>query len=307
MRNWAWIHQSECETFRKKIFGIALLGLLLPTLPLHAQERPLPDPAGFIAEFRKTLHSDDKLLSQYTYTDKETRLSLDSKGNIKSTEVNVYQVFRDEEEWKTYRRQIVRKGVPVSEKELAKQDREEKDRVAKETNKRGKQSEEKRKQEQAKADREEQEMLDDVFAMYDYQFIRRDIINGASTVLLTFTPKANFKPGTRDGKILQHIGGRAWISEDDHQLARLEAEILDPISIGAGILAKLQKGSTLTFERRKINDEIWLPVRAEILLNAKVLLLKGFNMREVSEFSEHKKFGADIQLIFGEVADTSPK
>ena len=292
MRNWA-------------CFKTALLGLLLAAPFLHAQDRPLPDPASFIAEFRKTLHSDDTLLSQYTYNHKETRYSLDSKGNVKDTEVNVYQVFRDQEEWKTYRRQILKKGVPVSEKELAKQDREEKERVAKETNKRGKQPEAKRKEEQAKDDREEQEVLDDVFAMYDYEFIRRDVIDGHSTVLLTFTPKPDFKPKTRDGKIIQHIGGRAWISEEDHQLARLEAEILDPISIGAGILAKLQKGSTLTFERRKINDEIWLPVRAEILLNAKVLLFKGYNMREVSEFSEHKKFGADIQLIFGEVADTS--
>ena len=307
MRCWTRAHKPERESLRKKFYWIALLGVFAVVPSLQAQEKPLPDPASFIAEFRKTLHTDDKLLSQYTYNHKETRFSLDSKGKVKKTEVNVYQVFRDQEEWKTYRRQIIKNGVPVSEKELAKQDREEKERVAKETSKRGKQSEAKRKEEKDKADREEQEILDDVFAMYDYEFIRRDLINGISTVLLTFTPKANFKPKTSDGKIIQHIGGRAWISEQDHQLARLEAEILEPISIGAGILAKLQKGSTLSFERRKVNDEIWLPVRAEILLNAKVLLLKGFNMREVSEFSEHKKFGADIQLIFGEVADTPSK
>jgi hypothetical protein len=124
---------------------------------------------------------------------------------------------------------------------------------------------------------------------------------------VTFKPKADFKPKTREGKALQHIGGSAWIAEDDHELARLEAEIIDPISIGAGILAKVNKGSTVVLERRKINGEIWLPVKTEATLNAKVLMLKGYNLREVSEYSEHRKFGVDVQLIFGEVSDKPPQ
>jgi phosphotransferase system IIB component len=283
------------------------MGLLLPVQLPAAQEKPLPDTASFMAEFRKTLHSDDKLLSQYTYTEKETSNTLDSKGNIKKSEINVYQVFNAEEDWKSYSRQIVKNGVPVSEKELEKKDREEKERVEKETIKRGKKSESERQKDKAKADREEQEILDDVFAMYDLQLVRRDILNGISTILVTFKPKAGFKPKTKEGRILQHIGGSAWIAEDDHELARLEAEVVDTISIGAGILAKLNKGSTLVFERRKINGEIWLPVKAEATLNAKVLLLKGYNLREVSEYSEHKKFGVDVQLIFGEIADKPPQ
>jgi hypothetical protein len=284
---------------------IVLLALLLLPVSSQAQEKPLPDLESFIAEFRKTLRSDDQLLSQYTYTHKQTRFSLDSKGNIKKSETNVYQVFRSEEEWKTYRREIVRDGVPVSAKDLEKQDREEKERIEKETKRRGKQSEEKRQQEKAKADREEKEILDDIFAMYDLQLVRREVLNEVPAILVAFSPKPNYKPRTSEGKNLHHIGGRAWIAEDDHNLARLEAEIIDPISIGAGILAKLQKGSTLTFERRKINGEIWLPIRAEVLLNARLLLFKGYNIRDVSEFSEHKRFDVDMELIFGEVAGSN--
>jgi hypothetical protein len=286
-----------------------LWGLCLSVSLLQAQEKekPLPDLPTFISEFRKTLHSDDKLLSQYTYTEKETSNTLDSNGKVKKTEINVYQIFNAEEDWKSYRRQIVKDGVPVSEKELEKKDREEKERVEKETNKRGKQSEEERQKKKAKADREEQEILDDVFGLYDLQIVRRDSLNGISTIFVTFKPKTDFKPKTREGKILQHIGGSAWISEDDHQLARLEAEIYDPISIGAGILAKVNKGSTLAFERRKINGEIWLPVKEEAIVNAKILMLKGFNLHEITEFSEYKKFGADVQLIFGEISDKPPE
>jgi hypothetical protein len=106
--------------------------------------------------------------------------------------------------------------------------------------------------------------------------------------------------GRNASVILQHIAGRAWISEDDHQLARLEAEVIEPISIGAGLLAKLQTGSTLRFERRKVNDEIWLPVRAEASISGRMLLLKGLNMREVTEFSDHQKYSVDTTITFGD-------
>jgi hypothetical protein len=63
-------------------------------------------------------------------------------------------------------------------------------------------------------------------------------------------------------------------------------------------LAKLQKGSSITAEREKFNDEIWLPMKNEITINARVLLLKGFNLRVVTEYSDHKKFSVDTILKF---------
>jgi len=251
-------------------------------------------------DFRKTLHRDGTLLSQYTYTEKETKTVFDSNGKPTKTETNVYQVIRGAEEWQTYRRHISKNGVALTDNELEKQDREEQKRVEKEARKRANRSESKREQEKAKADQKEKELLDEVFAIYDVQLIGREEFDGITTVLVTFKVRPGYKPKSREGKILQHVAGRAWIAEDDHQMAKLEAEITDPISIGAGLLAKVQKGSKLTFERRKINKEIWLPVRVDASLNGRLLLLKGINMREVTEYSDHKKYTVDTQLKFGE-------
>jgi hypothetical protein len=264
------------------------------------QDRPLPDQAKFLQEFRKTLHTPDKLLSQYTYTEKETESKYDSKGKVTSSETNTYQVLHGAEEWQTYRRHISKNGKLLPPEELEKQDRKEKERVQKETRKRAGWSESKRQQEKAKAEKEERESADDIFGTFDFQFVRRETIDGVSTILVNFTPKKNYKPKTGDARELQHVAGRVWISEEDHQLAKLEAEVIDSIKIGAGLLAKVQKGSTLKFELRKINNEIWLPVRGEIMLNARVLLLKGWNVGLVLEFSDHKKFNVDTILEFKE-------
>ena len=257
--------------------------------------KPLPEPGPFFAEFRKTLRSDQTLLGQYTYTDKETHITLDSNGHVKDTEVSVYQILHGNRLEDRYRRLISRNGVPVNEQELAKRDRQEEERENKAKEKSDRQSD------KSKENRKEQEILDDIFAMYQVQLLQREPVGNVSTILITFAPKPNYKPRTSEGKILQHISGRAWISEEDHQLAKLETQVNDPISIGAGILAKLQRGSTLNFERRKINDEIWLPVKVEVNLNARLLLFKGFNFRQIDEYSDHKKYTVDTILKFGDV------
>src|SRR5262245_39021620 len=271
--------------------------LLLAVFP-QEQEKPLPEQTSFMEDFRKNLHAPDKLLSRYTYTENETETTLDSKGKSKKTETNIYHVFHGTEEWQTYERQISKNGVPLPQNELEKEDRKERERVEKETRKRASWSEAKRQQEKAKAERQERESADDVFATFDYQFVRRDMINGVSTILVNFKPKVGYKPKTSDAKDLQHVAGRLWISEDDHQFVKLEAEVIDAIKIAGGLLAKLQKGSTLTLELRKINDEIWLPEKFEMAINGRLLLLKGLNMRIVLEFSEHKKFNVDTILNF---------
>src|SRR3989441_13339929 len=89
---------------------------------VQVQPKPLPELKPFLAELRKTLHTDRHLLSQYTYTEKQTLMQLDSKGAPKTTEVNVFEVFPGSPERVGYRRRIVRDGVALSPDELQKEE-----------------------------------------------------------------------------------------------------------------------------------------------------------------------------------------
>src|SRR3989442_5812727 len=99
------------------------VGLLLLALAFQNQPKPLPELQSFLTELRESLHSNDSLLSNYTYTEKNTYIDLDSNNKPKKTTVNVFQVFPGSCERPEYRRQILKNGVPVSEKELAKNDK----------------------------------------------------------------------------------------------------------------------------------------------------------------------------------------
>jgi hypothetical protein len=191
----------------------------------------------------------------------------------------------------------VKDGVRVPQKELEKQDREQQQRRAKGgggdvANRR-------------RGDRgigcgnnsNDEKVINDVFSGYDVQMLGRETVDGHTTVRLSFKPRLNYKPQTRQGEMMQHVAGHAWVSEDDHQLVKVDAEVIDDISFGFGVLAKLKKGTRLSAERRKFNDEIWLPSRTEVSLGARVLF-KGYNIRQIVEYSEQKKFSVDTILSF---------
>jgi hypothetical protein len=265
---------------------------------IQEQAKPLPELKPFLAELRKTLHTDRHLLGQYTYTEKQTLMQLDSKGTVRTREVNVFEVFPRSAERVGYRRRVVRDGVPLSPAELKKEDQEIERRTQAAERRRIRTTEAERERNRRERLQKEEQIIDDALGVFEVEMSGRETINGRPAILLKFQPRAAYKPKTSEGKNMQHVAGRAWIDEEDHQVTRIEAEVINPISIGFGLLARLQKGASIVAERRKFNDEIWLPVKTEITLNARVLLLKGFNLRLINEYSEHKKYTVDTILKF---------
>jgi hypothetical protein len=131
----------------------------------------------------------------------------------------------------------------------------------------------------------------------DFQLVRREIIDGHSTILLTFKPNPKFQGPAGDFEnVLQHVAGRVWVSEQDYVPVKIEAEITRTISFGLGLLAKVKPGSKATFEWRKINNEAWLPYKADFAANVRILLVKGENIREVTEYTNHKKYVVSSEI-----------
>ena len=101
-----------------------------------------------------------------------------------------------------------------------------------------------------------------------------------------------------DGRIMRHFRARAWISESDYELVRVEIEAIDNLSFGLGLLARVHKGTVATFQRRKVNNEVWLPERVTWTASARVMLLKTLRVRGVSEFSNYRKFTVDTSTTY---------
>ena len=91
---------------------------------------------------------------------------------------------------------------------------------------------------------------------------------------------------------------RAWVNEIDHELVRVDAEAIDTLSMGWGLLARLHKGAKLSFLRTKVNDEVWLPSRVSYSGSARVGLVAVLRRSGTSEYSGYRKFSVDTSSAF---------
>jgi len=102
---------------------MAVVALLTLNGRLAAQDsRPLPNQDAFVAEARTHLHSDRMLLSQYTYTDKQTRFERDSHGAVVKQTVKVFEVHTSVDDDLTYERLVSVDGIPVNRQALERSD-----------------------------------------------------------------------------------------------------------------------------------------------------------------------------------------
>jgi hypothetical protein len=332
-----------------------MLRLLLIACALFpVQTKPLPDAESFRQELPRLIRvfnnshlalfgaqmdqtpglfgrlSKDDALNQYSYIEKHTSTDLDAKRKDPE-ETNVFQVIRGPEQWQLYRKHISKNGVPLSAKELEKQDNEQgrHDDKERDKRKRGQEQEakedararEKRKQKEADEAREaakwDQEWDQEIRSMYDIRAARGEDIEGRRTILLTLTTKKDYKPSEKGwGLVLSlfMLKGtviQMWITEQDHEVLRAQAEAVDgPLNMNLGLfggqvgLGRItwDKGTKVSFERRKINDEVWLPIKTTWDIYGKyktlVFVHSSGHGRFVTEYSDFKKYNVDTILKF---------
>jgi hypothetical protein len=277
-----------------------VIALILTAAPL-AQERPLPDFNTFAAQVRKHLSTDEERQSSYTYVERRTEQKVDSSGRPTSESVKVYEVYPGLPGQERYRRLIEENGQTIAPETLARKDRDRQQDVDSYVKAQSSESQrQKEAREHEKARRRTSAAIDDLFRIYDIRMIRREPIDGHVTILATLDPKDGVQPQTDDGKIMRNFKARAWVSESDYELVRIEIEAVDDLSFGMGLLARVHKGTVATFERRKVNNEVWLPAKVTWTASGRVLLLRRLRLRGTSEFSAYKKFTVDTSATFGQ-------
>src|SRR5262245_46493165 len=281
---------------------LVALGLLIAGSTSVAQNQPLPDQQSFLLETRKHLQTDRTLQRSYVYTETRHELKLDKDGRTREESVKVvesYPGLPGEERWE---RLIAEDGRPVPPEELARQDRERQqkanemvERLARNSSKELARQE----RELQKVHRERDEVVSDIYNVFEMRMIGRERVEDHDTIALLLTPRRDAKPQTRAGEEMRHFSVRAWVSENDHELVKLEAEAIDDLKSGFGLLARVHKGARVSFLRRKVNDEVWLPAVVSYSGSARVGLLVTLRRSGTSEFSGYRKYLVDTSESFG--------
>jgi hypothetical protein len=274
------------------LLALALVATLVP------QDRALPDYETFAAQVKLRLATDEERQSGYMFLERRVEQKLDASGRLKDEAVKVFEVYPALPGEDRYRRLIEEDGKSLSDDKLAKQDRERRKDVDDYLRSLSSDSDVRKAKQALETERREYAAaVDDLFRIYDIRMMHRESVDGHDTIFATLTPKAGARPQTDDGKVMRHFKARAWISESDYELVRVEIEAIDDLSFGLGLLARVHKGTVATYERRKV-DESWLPKQVTWTASARVLLVRRLRLRGVSEFSNYRKFTVDTSTAY---------
>jgi hypothetical protein len=281
-------------------------GWLLLSSAAAAQERPLPDFDTFITHAKARLRTDSDLQAGYSYTERQVEQKLDSSGRVKSEKVKVFEVYPGLPGEEPYRRLIEEDGRPVPQETLDKRDRKRQEKVQDYAREQAEQSESDRQKAVRAYEKwlkQRTEEIEDIFNVFEVRMLRREAMDGHDTIAFSLTPRPGAKARTDSGRMMQHFTALAWISESDYELVRVEVEAVETVSFGLGILARLHKGATASYQRRKVNGEAWLPQAMAYRGSGRMLLVRRVRLGGTSEFSDYRKFGVDTTTTIAGRAD----
>jgi hypothetical protein len=276
-----------------------ILASLLVAAPLP-QERPLPDFNTFAAEVKKHLATDEERQSGYVFNERRLEQKVNAAGRVTEESTKIYEVYPGLPGEDRYRRLIEENGRPIPPDDLVRQDTRRRKTAEEYARKQAIASErQKEARELNKARQEYGAAVEDIFRVFDIQMLRREQIEGLDTIVATLTPRRDARPQTDDGRVMRHFKARAWISEADYELVRVEIEAVDDLSFGLGLLARVHKGTVATYQRRKVDGETWLPLKVTWTASGRLLLFRRLRLRGVSEFSNYRRYSVDTKTTIG--------
>jgi len=277
-----------------------VFALVLIAVPA-AQERPLPDYDTFAAQVKKHLATDEERQSGYMFNERRVEEKVDGSGRVTSASTKVFEIYPGLPGEDRYRRLIEEDGRRLAPDKLAQQDRDRQKEVASYARSQAVESQRQKTARENDAKQKHYEAaIDDLFRIYDIHMVGRQSIDGHDTIVATLNPKQNVQPQTDDGKIMRNFKARAWVSESDYELVRIEIEAIRDLSFGLGLLARVHKGTVATYERRKVNNEVWLPARVTWTASGRLFLVRRLRLRGSAEFSGYRKFSVDTSTTFSE-------
>jgi hypothetical protein len=147
----------------------------------------------------------------------------------------------------------------------------------------------------AKKQKDREELIDGTRNAFLYTFVDHEPRADRMLSKYRMEPNPAYKPTSRATAIFAKVRGFAWIDEAACQLARVEVEITDDISIG-GFLAKVYKGSHFMQERYEMAPGLWLPSYSQYDFDGRRLFV-SFSIHERTFYTRYRRIGPPKEAL----------
>ena len=272
--------------------ALAILTLLWSMAPGGTQP-PLPSPtrAEFAARIRQSVRLDYQMQADYTYLERRRDVRISKLGKVTIGPVRTFQVMPSPISGQTYKRLIAEDDKPLPADELARRDAEHANDIKEAKALQTRETPSQRAERLERATREQRErdaILEDAFRAYDAAIERREMVDGVPVLVARMTPRKDAPVTTREGRWMTHFEGHLWVAEADYQIVKVDMRATSDVTIGWGVVGRIQKGSRVLYVRRRI-DNAWLPTETTYEASGRTLIFRPFQFAVTTTYSDYRR------------------
>lgn len=265
------------------LLAILMASFLLESAVGRAQtsgaDHPIPDITLLLKDVEKNQKKIDQTREKYACTEVEEQDHLSKQGKLKKRTFKEYEIFF------IGGREIQRLVKKNGKRLRAAQQRKEDARVRKQVEKYEKQLARRK-----SGDDPDGIGISVFLRTSQFDHARWTRYRNQEVIAFDFAPNSAYKPRTFAEKVAHSLAGEVWVDPQAHTIVRLEAWFDHPVKIGGGLLASLDKGTTVAIEQALVNHEVWLPSYLEFHGSARLLLFKGIRMNVIDRYSDYRVF-----------------
>ena len=147
----------------------------------------------------------------------------------------------------------------------------------------------------AKKRKDRDDLIDAARNAFNFTFVAREPRGDRFLAEYEMSPNPAFKPTSRLTSIFPKVHGYVWIDEDAAELARIEGDVTEDISI-ALFLGKIYKGSHFMQERYEVQPGLWQPSFSQYDFDGRKFF-SSFSMHERTFYSNYNYIGPPKEAI----------
>jgi hypothetical protein len=159
----------------------------------------------------------------------------------------------------------------------------------------------------AKKHKDRDDLIDATRIAFIFSFITSEPRGDRMLSKYSMTPNPAFHPTSRSTSIFAKVRGFVWIDDQTEQLARVEGEVTDDITVGL-FLGKVNKGSHFMQERYEFAPGLWFPSFSQYDFDGRKLF-SSFSFHERTFYSKYRRIGPPkeaLEAIRQELAANNP-
>jgi len=159
----------------------------------------------------------------------------------------------------------------------------------------------------AKKRKDRDELIGAARAAFLFTLIGSEQRDGRLLLNYSMNPNPAFKPTSRATSIYPRVRGTVWVDEASGELARIEGEVTEDISLGL-FLARVYKGSRFMQERYEMVPGVWLPSFSQYDFDGRKFL-SSFSLHERTFYSHYRRVGGPkeaLELVRAELKEMRP-